>query len=102
METTRAALANVEPAVDDDATHAEGELTGRQAAFAAAWAKTGNRAAAYRIAYTMRPTTVPATIWAAASRLAALPKVEKRYNELCQQATLETLMSVREFFQWQV
>jgi len=102
METARGVLALTEPAVDDDAAQADGELTGRQAAFAAAWAKTGNRAAAYRIAYNVRPHTVPATVWAAASRLAALPKVEARYKELCQQATLETLMSVREFFQWQV
>jgi len=102
METARGALALTQAAPDDDASVESGELSDKQALFAAAWAKTGNRAAAYRIAYSVKPTTLPATVWAAASRLAGMPKVEARYKELCQQATLETLMSVREFFQWQV
>lgn len=87
---------------DDVAEGASGTLTTKQATFAAAWAKTGNKAAAYRIAYNVRPTTAPNVVWVAASRLAALPQVEAKFKELCQQATLETLMSVREFFQWQV
>lgn len=92
----------VTPAPDDDSHVAADALTAKQEAFAQAWARTGNKSAAYRIAYDVHPRTLPNIIWASASRLSMLPKVEARYKELQQQAALETIMSVREAFAWQV
>ena len=97
MENARAQLATCAP--DDDA-HVEAEsLTPKQAAFAAAWAETGNQAAAYRKAYSVGERTLPQTIWAAASRLAAHPGVRARYKMLVEQATLDTIVSIREMLQ---
>jgi len=90
------------PAPDDDSALTTSNLSAKQEAFAQAWAKTGNQSAAYRMAYTVHPKTLPNVVWAAASRLASLPKVEARHKELMQLATLETLMSIREFFAFQV
>lgn len=90
------------PAPDDDANAVGEALTAKQESFAQSWAKTGNKAAAYRIAYNVHERTLPNTVWASASRLAALPKIEARYKVLQQQAALETLISVREALQWQL
>lgn len=98
-EVSRARLFEI-PA--DDRETIAGELTAKQALFAAAWAETGNKAAAYRTAYDVGDRTLPATIWSAASVIAAIPKVQARYKELCEQALLETIYSVRELFQHQV
>lgn len=89
-------------ATDDD-SHVVGKtLTDKQEKFAQAWARTGNKAAAYREAYNVRPTTVPQVVWVNASKVAALPHVEARYRELHDQAVLETVVSIREALQWQL
>lgn len=100
METARAYVTT--PAPDDDANVGGEKLTAKQEAFAQAWAKTGNQSAAYRIAYSVHERTLPNTVWASASRIAALPKVEARYKVLVQQAALETLVTVREALAWQL
>lgn len=101
METARAnPNAAILGAPDDDASFVGDALTPKQEAFAQAWAETGNQAAAYRKAYSVGVRTLPATIWAAASRLAALPKIKARYRELHEQAQLESLFSIRELFNW--
>lgn len=94
MVTTRAP--------DDDAHVATDKLTDKQERFAQAWAKTGNKAAAYRIAYNVHERTLPQTVWESASRVAALPHVYARWLVLTQQAALETIMSLRELLQLQV
>lgn len=68
-------------------------------AFAQAWARTGNKAAAYREAYRVRPETLPQSVWANASRLAALAKVQRRYDELMRQAAFDTIVTIRELLQ---
>jgi hypothetical protein len=93
---------NAAPAPDDDSHSTAPTLTAKQEAFAQAWAKTGNKAAAYRLAYTVHDRTLPNTVWANASRMAALPKIEARYKELVEQAALETVISIREALQWQL
>lgn len=77
-------------------------LTAKQEAFAVAWAHTGNKAAAYRLAYDVGPNTAPGTMWSYASRLATVPGIVKRFREIQQQAALETIMHIREAFAWQV
>lgn len=89
-------------AADDDSATVGMECTVRQDAFARVWAETGNQAAAYRTAYTVGEKTLPNTIWANASRIAAIPCVRKKADEYRQQATLEMIMSVREAFAWQI
>lgn len=100
MSTARLYIST--PAPDDDAMSAGVELSPRQANFARAWAETGNQAAAYRMAYTVHERTLPATVWACASRLAAMPQVRKLADEHRRQAALETIISIREALQWQV
>lgn len=103
METQRAKLAVIStPAPDDDAHVVAEGCTAKQEMFAQAWARTGNKAAAYRIAYQVHERTLPGTVWGSASRIAALPQVQARYKVLVEQAALETIMSVRELLQWQV
>lgn len=95
---------SVVAAPDDDgsANTADSPCTPKQELFARVLAETGNAAAAYRKTYAVGDRTLPTTVWAAASRIAALPQVRARvrhYNEL---ATLETIVSVREALQWQL
>lgn len=99
MESTRQQLANVIP---DDVDYIEGPtLTPKQERFAQVWARTDNQSAAYREVYAHEGTT-PATIWAQASRIAALPQVKARYHVLHEEAANETLLSLREALQWQI
>lgn len=104
METTRRNLATLSAAPDDDAHLAVGDapLTNKQELFAQFLAETGNQAAAYRKAYNVGERTLPATIWASASRIAALPAVRARVKVLQEQAALETVVSIREALQWQL
>lgn len=88
-------------ASQEDDSHVS-KLTDKQERFAQAWARTGNKAAAYREAYNVGPKTLPATVWESASRVAAIPHVQARYRELHEQAVLETVISVREALQWQL
>lgn len=90
------------PAPDDDSAAGSDACTSKQDAFARAWAETGNQAAAYRRSYNVHERTLPQTVWACASRIAALPHVRKRYDEYRQQLALETLCSVHEALQWQL
>lgn len=90
------------PAPDDDGYAELKDCTPKQELFAQAWAKTGNKAAAYRMAYNVHERTLPNVIWVSASRVAALPQVIARYRVLIEQSALETIMSVRELFQWTV
>lgn len=80
----------------------EKPLTDKQERFAVEWSRTGNRAAAYRAAYDVGPTTAPATVWVEASRIAALPQVQKRFDELQAQAALEMIVSVQDALKWQL
>lgn len=85
---------------DDDAHLAVGDtLTAKQDLFAKFLAETGNAAAAYRKVYATSDRTLPQTIWAAASRIAALPQVRARVRHYQDLATLDTIMTVRELFQ---
>lgn len=102
MEYPRGALARALPAPDDDAGISGTTCTPKQEAFARAWAKTGNKAAAYRLAYDVGEHTLPNTIWVQAVRISSLPQVEALYKELIEKAALETIISVREAFQWQI
>jgi phage terminase small subunit len=103
VETARQSLAVVTTrAPDDDAHLATDKLTDKQERFAQAWASTGNKAAAYRIAYSVQERTLPQTVWESASRVAALPHVVARFKVLSEQAALETIMSLRELLQLQV
>lgn len=96
-------LAVVTTHADDDDGHlTTAQCTPKQEAFALAWAHTGNKAAAYRMAYNVHERTLPNVIWVSASRVAALPQVQARYRVLVQQAALETIMSIRELLQMQV
>lgn len=90
------------PATDDDSAAGSDACTSKQDAFARAWAETGNQAAAYRRAYNVHERTLPQTVWACASRVAALSHVRKRYDEYRQQLALETLCTVHEALQWQL
>ena len=99
METARHPLTTV-AAPDDDAYMAVGDtLTAKQDLFARFLAETGNAAAAYRKAYSVGERTLPQTVWASASRVAALPQVRARVRHYQDLATLDTIMSVRELFQ---
>lgn len=90
------------PADDAGTVGIDGALTDRQELFAQEWARTGNKAAAYRIVYQPPAKTVPGTIWSAASRLGANPNVARRHAELVQQAALQTVVSIHEALQWQL
>lgn len=89
------------PAADDDfdSSFAGDVLTSKMEAFAAAWARTGNKAAAYREAYNVHPHTLPNSVWKNANRVASLAKVQRRYDELMRQASLETIVTIRELLQ---
>lgn len=101
METARKIYVST-PATDDDSGSVGEQCTPKQEAFARAWAETNNQAAAYRMVYTVHERTLPNTVWACASRLAAVPCVRKRADEHRQQLALETIMTVREAFAWQI
>ncbi len=88
------------PADDDDAHVLAEKCTPKQEAFALAWAQTGNKMAAYRMAYNVRERTLPNVVWVNACRVANLPQVIARYKVLVQQAALETIMDVRQAFAW--
>lgn len=105
METTRRALATLAtPASPDDDIHlAVGDtLTPKQEAFARCLAEMGNAAAAYRKVYNVGERTLPASVWASASKLAALPQVRAKLRVFQEQAALETIISVREALQHQL
>lgn len=89
------------PAVDDDfdKAFASDTLTPKMERFAQAWARTGNKAAAYRDAYNVHPNTLPNSVWASANKIASLGKVQRRYDELQRAAALETIVSIRELLQ---
>lgn len=100
MNTPGTQLAITTPAPDDDA-HLVGEaLTTKQERFARAWAETGNKAAAYRIAYNVGERTTPNTVWVSANRVAGLAKVQARYKVLTDQLALEDIMSIRALYKW--
>lgn len=101
METTRKLYVTT-IATDDDAGDVGDTCTAKQDAFARALADTGNKAAAYRLAYQVHSRTLPGTIWSAASRIAAIPCVRKKTEEYRQQLALETLVTVRDALQWQL
>lgn len=103
METSRniASLLTATPEADDSGCVGE-TCTDKQELFAQEWARTGNKAAAYRIVYQPDPRTAPGSVWSAASRVAAIPAVAKRHAELVQSAALETVVSIREALQWQL
>lgn len=92
----------ITPAADDDSHYSGPRCTQKQEAFAQAWARTGNKAAAYRMAYDVHERTLPNVVWASASRIANLPSVKARYDEIVQLVTLETIITVRELLQLQV
>lgn len=90
------------PAPVDDVNEIGPACTVRQDAFARVWAETGNQAAAYRTAYNVHERTLPNTVWANASRIAAIPCVRKQADEYRQKAALEMIVTVREMLQWEV
>lgn len=102
MSTARKLITT--PAPDDDAGTVgnDGALTVKQESFVRHWVYTGNKAAAYRLAYDVSPDTAPGTVWSCASRIAALPAVQKRYEEIAQQASLEVIVSIQAALQHQL
>jgi phage terminase small subunit len=90
------------PSPLDDHDAVGDACTAKQDTFARVWAETGNQSAAYRKAYDVHPDTLPGTVWSNASRIAALPCVRRRYEEIRQQLALETVISVRDALQWQL
>ena len=72
------------------------DLTAKQEAFALAYVETGNAAEAYRRAYDVRSQTQHSTIYSAASRLMADPKIAARVNELQEQAVELALYSKKQ------
>jgi phage terminase small subunit len=100
MEHTRLSPLSTVASPEDDGHLAVGDtLTARQDLFSRVLAETGNAAAAYRKVYATSDRTLPQTVWAAASRMAALPQVRARVRHYQDLATLDTIMSVRELFQ---
>lgn len=87
---------------DQEAVDAATGLTAKQERFARIWANTDNQSTAYRGTYMTSAKTLSNTVWRNASIIATLPAVRARYNQLREQAANETLMSIREAFQWQV
>ena len=75
------------------------ELTQKQEAFALAYVETGNAAEAYRRAYDVKAATLHSTIYSAASRLLADPKISARVNQLQEQAAELTLYTVKQAFE---
>ena len=65
---------------------AKADLTPAQEKFAREVVRLGSQSHAYRLAYKIRPTTKPESIWQAASTLAANPKVASRIAELREKA----------------
>jgi phage terminase small subunit len=99
MENVRQQLATLNA---DDVDFIEGPtLTAKQERFAQVWARTDNQSAAYREVYA-HEGTLPTTVWANSSRIAALPQVKARYHVLHEEAANETLLSLREALQWQI
>lgn len=76
-----------------------GELTQKQEAFALAYVETGNAAEAYRRAYDVKAATQHSTIYSAASRLMADPKIYARVLQLQEQAAELTIYTVRAAFE---
>ena len=75
------------------------ELTPKQEAFALAYVETGSAAEAYRRAYDVRAATQHSTIYSAASRLLAAPKIAARVGELQDQAASLSLYTVKAAFE---
>lgn len=95
------ALSTLAALDDDSGAIAVGDITTlskKQELFCLALAETGNAAAAYRKVYTVGKTTLPQSVWACASRLAALPQVRARVRALQDAAALESVYSIREAF----
>lgn len=90
------------PAPDDDSDSVGDDCTPKQVIFARWLAETGNQAVAYRKAYEVNERTLPSTVWANASRIANKPNVKKLADEFRRQASLETIISIREMLQWHV
>lgn len=61
-------------------------LTAQQEKFAREYVRLGSGAAAYRLAYNVRPGTKPESVWQAASRLLDDPKVRSRVDALLAKA----------------
>ena len=76
-----------------------GGLTQKQEAFALAYVETGNAAEAYRRAYDVKAATQHSTIYSAASRLMADPKIGARVAELQDQAAQMALYTVKQAFE---
>lgn len=74
-------------------------LTPKQEAFALAYVETGNAAEAYRRAYDVKAATQHSTIYSAASRLLADPKICARVAEIQDQAAHLTLYTVKQAFE---
>ena len=75
------------------------ELTQKQEAFALVYVETGNAAEAYRRAYDVKAATLHSTIYSAASRLLADPKISARVSQLQEQAAELTLYTVKQAFE---
>jgi hypothetical protein len=74
------------------------KLTGQQEIFAREFVKCGVASRAYRVAYNVRPTTKPESIWQKASSIMAEAKVQSRIKDLTEKAgaragvTIESLI----------
>ncbi|NBU30621.1 MAG: terminase [Actinobacteria bacterium] len=69
-------------------------LTPKQEKFAQEVASGQSLADAYRAAFSVRPSTKPESIWQAASKLMANPKVSPRVDELRQVAAQNAVLTL--------
>ena len=69
------------------------KLTGKQEKFAQAIADGLDQSDAYRLAFNVRPTTKPSSIWVEASKAMSNPNVQQRVNELRKKLENRTLWS---------
>lgn len=89
------AVAKLDP---EDAAYG-GTLTAKQERFALALAHLNNASAAYRVAYDVRPNTLPNTVNRCAYELAHMPKIQARVRAIKAEAAQGTVADLRELAQ---
>lgn len=76
------------------------KLTPREELFCVTVVETGNRPYSYRRAYSVGPTTKPATVWKEAQRVEERPHVRKRIAELRDNAAANATVSKQRLIQF--
>lgn len=84
----------------DDGHEPTSALTTKQEVFCQTLVETGNRGFAYRRAYNVGVATKPRTVWVNASRMAALPHIQRRVRELLDNAAANATVSKQRLIQF--